>query len=228
MEPTVINHQSNLAENNSPASAAVSARIFTGFFSYLFHPIFIPVYASLFLIYIHPSAFAGFSEPEKKQTVLIILLNLAFFPLISVLLLKAVGFIDSVYLRSQKDRIIPYITSGIFYFWTYTVFRQQPQYPLLLTSFVLGIFLASSAALIANIYLKISMHAIAMGGWLGFFLIISNTQTMLMTWPIAAVLLLTGLVSSARLLTGSHKPNEVYAGILVGILTQVVAAVFIL
>jgi len=228
MEPTVINHQSNLAENNSPASAAVSARIFTGFFSYLFHPIFIPVYASLFLIYIHPSAFAGFSEPEKKQTVLIILLNLAFFPLISVLLLKAVGFIDSVYLRSQKDRIIPYITSGIFYFWTYTVFRQQPQYPLLLTSFVLGIFLASSAALIANIYLKISMHGIAMGGWLGFFLIISNTQTMLMTWPIAAVLLLTGLVSSARLLTGSHKPNEVYAGILVGILTQVVAAVFIL
>ncbi len=228
MEPTVINHQSNLAENNSPAPVTVSARIFTGFFSSLFHPIFIPVYASVFLIYIHPSAFAGFSEPEKKQTVLIILLNLAFFPLISVLLLRAVGFIDSVYLRSQKDRIIPYIASGIFYFWTYTVFRQQPQYPLLLTSFVLGIFLASSAALIANIYLKISMHAIAMGGWLGFFLIISNTQTMLMTWPIAAVLLLTGLVSSARLLTNSHKPNEVYAGILVGILTQVVAAVFIL
>jgi len=228
MEPTVINHQSNLAENKSPAPVTVSARIFTGFFSYLFHPIFIPVYASLFLIYIHPSAFAGFSEPEKKQTVLIILLNLAFFPLISVLLLRAVGFIDSVYLRSQKDRIIPYIASGIFYFWTYTVFRQQPQYPLLLTSFVLGIFLASSAALIVNIYLKISMHTIAMGGWLGFFLIISNTQTMLMTWPIAVVLLLTGLVSSARLLTGSHKPNEVYAGILVGILTQVVAAVFIL
>ena len=228
METTALNDQRNLDVKNSPASVTVSASIFSGFFSYLFHPVFIPVYASLFLIYIHPSAFAGFSEQEKKQTVLIILLNLAFFPLISVLLLRAVGFIDSVYLRSQKDRIIPYIASGIFYFWTYTVFRQQPQYPLLLTSFVLGIFLASSAALIANIYLKISMHAIAMGGWLGFFLIISNTQTMLMTWPIAVVLLLTGLVSSARLLTNSHKPNEVYAGILVGIVTQVVAAVFIL
>ena len=228
METTALNDQRNLDVKDSPASVTVSASIFSGFFSYLFHPVFIPVYASLFLIYIHPSAFAGFSEQEKKQTVLIILLNLAFFPLISVLLLRAVGFIDSVYLRSQKDRIIPYIASGIFYFWTYTVFRQQPQYPLLLTSFVLGIFLASSAALIANIYLKISMHAIAMGGWLGFFLIISNTQTMLMTWPIAVVLLLTGLVSSARLLTNSHKPNEVYAGILVGIVTQVVAAVFIL
>lgn len=146
METTALNDQRNLDVKNSPASVTVSASIFSGFFSYLFHPVFIPVYASSFLIYIHPSAFAGFSEQEKKQTVLIIL-NLAFFPLISVLLLRAVGFIDSVYLRSQKDRIIPYIASGIFYFWTYTVFRQQPQYPLLLTSFVLGIFLASSECL---------------------------------------------------------------------------------
>ena len=228
METTAINSRGNLSENNYRTPVSAGARLFTGFFSYLFHPVFIPLYVSLFLVYLHPSAFAGFSDAEKKQTILIIILNLVFFPLISVLLLKAVGFIDSVFLRTQKDRIIPYIAAGIFYFWTYTVFRQQPQYPLLLTSFVLGIFIASSAALIANIYFKISMHAIAMGGWLGFFLIISHTQSMLMTWPIAAVLLLTGLVSSARLLTGSHKPNEVYAGILVGILTQVAAAVFIL
>lgn len=228
METTAINSQGNLEETNKQPAVSMGARLFTGSFSYLFHPVFVPLYVSLFLLYAHPTAFAGFSDAEKKQTILIIILNLLFFPLISVLLLKAVGFIDSVFLRTQKDRIIPYIAAGIFYFWTYTVFRQQPQYPLLLTSFVLGIFIASSAALIANIYFKISMHAIAMGGWLGFFLIISHTQTMLMTWPIAAVLLLTGLVSSARLLTGSHKPEEVYAGILVGIVTQVAAAVFIL
>ena len=228
METIVIYKKGNLEETGVKPVVSLGARLFTGFFSYLFHPVFIPLYVSLFLVYLHPTAFAGFSDAEKKQTILIIMLNLVFFPLISVLLLKAVGFIDSVFLRTQKDRIIPYIAAGIFYFWAYTVFRQQPQYPLLLTSFVLGIFIASSAALIANIYFKISMHAIAMGGWLGCFLIISHTQTMLMTWPIAAVLLLTGLVSSARLLTGSHKPNEVYAGILVGILTQVAAAVFIL
>lgn len=228
METIVIYKKGNLEETGVKPVVSLGARLFTGFFSYLFHPVFIPLYVSLFLVYLHPTAFAGFSDAEKKQTILIIMLNLVFFPLISVLLLKAVGFIDSVFLKTQKDRIIPYIAAGIFYFWTYTVFRQQPQYPLLLTSFVLGIFIASSAALIANIYFKISMHAIAMGGWLGFFLIISHTQSMLMTWPVAAVLLLTGLVSSARLLTGSHKPNEVYAGILVGILTQVAAAVFIL
>lgn len=203
-------------------------KIFTAFFSYIFHPIFVPVYAIWFLVYIHPSAFSGFSEPQKRQVILITLLNLVFFPLLSVVLLKAVGFIDSILLRSRKDRIIPYIVSGIFFFWVYLVFKQQSQYPLLLTAFVLGIFLASSAALLCNIYFKISMHAIGMGGWLGFFLVISNTQTMLMTWPICLVLLIAGLVCAARLLPGSHKPFDIYAGLLVGLLAQFTAAIFIL
>lgn len=204
------------------------ARIFGNFFSYLFHPVFVPLYIIFFLLYIHPSAFSGFSEQEKKQTVLIILLNLVIFPLITVLLLKAVGFIDSLYLRTQKDRIIPYIASGIFFFWGYTVFKEQPQYPPVLTAFILGIFLASSAALLANIYFKVSMHAIGMGGWLGFFLLLFYRNSMLMTWPLCLALLITGLVCSSRLLLRSHEQKDIYGGLLIGILTQWVAAMVVL
>lgn len=206
----------------------IAARIFGNFFSYLFHPVFVPLYIIFFLLYIHPSAFSGFSEQEKKQTVLIILLNLVLFPLITVLLLKAVGFIDSLYLRTQKDRIIPYIASGIFFFWGYTVFKEQPQYPPVLTAFILGIFLASSAALLANIYFKVSMHAIGMGGWLGFFLLLFYRNSMLMTWPLCLALLITGLVCSSRLLLRSHEQKDIYGGLLIGMVTQWVAAVVVL
>ncbi len=206
----------------------IAARIFGNFFSYLFHPVFVPLYIIFFLLYIHPSAFSGFSEQEKKQTVLIILLNLVIFPLITVLLLKAVGFIDSLYLRTQKDRIIPYIASGIFFFWGYTVFKEQPQYPPVLTAFILGIFLASSAALLANIYFKVSMHAIGMGGWLGFFLLLFYRNSMLMTWPLCLALLITGLVCSSRLLLRSHEQKDIYGGLLIGMITQWVAAVVVL
>ena len=212
-------------DSNKPG---IAARIFSGFFSYLFHPVFIPVYIIFFLLYIHPHAFSGFSAVEKKQTILIILLNIVFFPLISVLLLKAVGFIESLYLRTQRDRIIPYIASGIFFFWAYLVFKNQPQYPLLLTSYILGIFLASSAALIANIYFKISMHAIGMGGWLGFFLLIARTNSMLMTWPLSIVLLITGFVCTSRLLSRNHEQKDIYLGLLVGMITQFAAAVAVL
>lgn len=191
--------------------------------SYILHPLFVPIYAMLFLVYIHPSFFAGFSPKQQGQTILISLVNLVFFPLIAVLLLKAVGFIPSIFLRNQKDRIIPYIASGIFYFWCYTVFKEQSIYPPVAASFVLGIFLASSGALIANIYFKISMHAIGMGGWLGLFVLIANSGSMLMTWPLAVVILLTGFVGTSRLLLQNHNPFEIYTGFLLGFIAQVAA-----
>lgn len=199
-------------------------RVFANFFSYIFHPVFVPLYVVGFLLYLHPTAFTGFDAAAKRQTFVIIAVNLVFFPLLSVLLLRALKFIDSIYLRTQKDRIIPYIASGIFFFWAYTVFKQQPAYPLILTSFVLGIFLASSACLMANIYFKISMHAAGMGSWLGVFILLLLKNDMLMTWPLAAVILITGLVFSSRMLLSSHTRKDMYAGLLVGLLSQFIAA----
>ena len=147
-------------------------KILAHLFSYLFHPIFIPLYAVAFLVFIHPSYFSGFSMAAKKQTLLIVFINAVAFPILAVVLLKAVGFIQSIFLKTQKDRIIPYMACGIFFFWAYLVFKNQTNYPLILSSFLLGVFLASSAALLANIYFKISMHATGVGGLLGIFLLI--------------------------------------------------------
>jgi hypothetical protein len=196
--------------------------------SYVLHPLFIPLYITAFLVYIHPAAFTGFSLMQKKQVLLIIALNVVAFPLISVLLLKAVGFIKSVYMPTQKDRIIPYMACGIFFFWAFTVFRQQAHYPLLLTSFLFGIFLASSAGLMANIYYKISMHAIGAGGLIGFMLVVSNTNSMHMSWPLSISILLAGLVCTARLIVSNHSQKDIYTGLIAGFLCQCAAAIYIL
>ncbi len=196
-------------------------------FSYLFHPLFIPVYFTFFLVYMHPSAFIGFSSTEKIKTVVIVALNVSFFPLICVLLLKAVGFVDSLYLHTRKDRIIPYIASGVFFFWAYTVFKEQPQYPSVLSAFIFGIFLASSAALIANIYFKISMHAIGMGGWLGVFLLLFYNDAMMMGGPLVTVLLLTGIVMTSRLILKAHHAFDIYTGFFLGLICQWTAYYFV-
>ena len=139
-------------------------KFFAHLFSYLFHPLFIPLYVTCFLIFIHTNYFVGFGINEKIWLLLRVSYSMIFFPLITVLLLKGLGFIDSIFLKTQRDRIIPYIASGIFFFWAYLVFRNQPEIPSILTSFTFAIFISSSAALMANIYFKISMHAIGMGG----------------------------------------------------------------
>ncbi len=193
------------------------------FFSYIFHPAFVPIYVIAFFVYVHPAYFSGFSAKGKLQTVLISAVNLVFFPLLSILLLKALGFIDSIFLHTRKDRIVPYMASGIFFFWAYTVFKKQEMYPPIMATFILGVFLAASAALIANIYFKISMHAIGMGGWLGIFLVIAKENSMLMTWPIALVLLIAGVVCTARLLVSNHTQKDIYVGLAVGFVSQLLA-----
>lgn len=192
--------------------------------SYVFHPLFIPFYVALFIVYVHPSYFTGVSSFNKTRVILSIGVNTIGFPMITVLLLKGVGFIDSIFLRTQKDRIIPYIASGIFYFWIYFVLRGQPGYPPVLVAFILGVFLAASASLIVNIYNKISMHATGMGGLIGIFLVIMQSNTMLMTWPLALALVIAGMVCTARMLVSDHTSSEIYIGFFTGLLAQLAAA----
>jgi hypothetical protein len=167
------------------------------------------------------------SLSHLNKALIIVTINLVLFPLLSVVLLKALGFIDSILLKTSKDRIIPYIACGIFFFWAYLVFKGQPRYPLLLTGYILGIFLAASGALMANIYFKISMHGIGYGTLVGFFLFLFYNDTMLMTLPLSIAFLITGIGSSFRLLLKAHQPMDIYAGILLGILSQWVAIWFV-
>ncbi len=199
-------------------------KLLASFFSYLFHPIFIPLYVTWMLAFIHPDYFVGFSTMGKYKILLLVAINAFAFPLITVLLLKGLGFINSIFLRTQKDRIIPYIASMTFFFWTQYVLREQNFVPRILVAFMFGVFISSSAALIANIYHKISMHAIGMGGMLGLFLVVMQQNTMLMTGPLTFVLLTTGIVCTARMIVSDHQPKEIYTGLMVGLICQFIGA----
>ena len=203
--------------------------ILAHFFSYIFHPLFIPLYAISFLIFFHPSYFAGFTAYEKYRVLLTTLLNTVFFPAFAVLLMKGLGFIKSIFLYTPQDRIGPYLSSMIFYFWAaWVFFKMDPQLALILPSFMTGVFLTTVVGLLSNIYFKISMHAMGMGGLLGLFLIIMIYNTMLMTWPLCIAVLITGLVCTSRLIVSNHTQKEIYWGLFFGIVCQLAAAVFIL
>lgn len=204
-------------------------RILAWIISVIFHPLFIPVYAGYYLAFLAPHFFSGYNSAQRFMIVLRIIINMVGFPFLTVMLLKAVGFIDSVLLRTQRDRIIPYIACGIFFFWLYLVFRNQPEIPVLMTSFVFGVFLASSAALIANIYYKISMHAIGCGGLTGLFLVMVYAYPpAVVTIPLIASILIGGLTCTARLIISGHSQKEIYMGLLVGLSFQYIAAIFLL
>ena len=221
--------QRQALENNEILSSTTDKhspiiRLLANFFSYAFHPIFIPLYVTWMLAFIHPTYFIGFSSMSKNKIFLLVAINAFAFPMIAVLLLKGLGFIDSIFLKTQKDRIIPYIASMTFFFWTQYVLREQSFVPRILVAFMFGVFISSSAALIANIYYKISMHAIGVGGMVGLFLVIMQQNTMLMTGSLTFALLITGIVCTSRMIVSDHQPKEIYAGLVVGLFCQFIGA----
>lgn len=220
-----IDQQNELKEINirelpqQPKALRVAAKII----SVIFHPLFIPVYISWFLINIQPYLFASFTAWEKTVVILRFLLMYSFFPLVTVLLAKGLGFINSIHLKTQKDRIIPYVACGVYYFWMWYVLKNQPEFPRETVTLSLAIFLASSAGLISNIYMKVSMHAIAVGVLSAFMMLLAFSQNIEYGIYISITLLITGLVCTARLIVADHTQKEIYVGLIIGIVSQIVA-----
>ncbi len=203
--------------------------VFAQFFSVIFHPLFIPFYVVAFLVYWHPSYFSGINDDVKLKLLLTTALNTIFFPAFAIVVMKGLDFVKSVFLHTQQDRIGPYLSSMIFYFWAARVFfKFEPELSPVLAAFMTGVFLTTALALIANIFYKISMHAIGCGGMIGIFIIIMFSNSMLMTWPLSIALLITGIVCTSRLIVSDHNQKEIYMGLVVGLICQFAAAIVIL
>ena len=201
-----------------PRNAAIRAA--AKIISYIFHPLFVPVYIAWFLITVQPYLFGSFTPTEKLITVLRFFIMYSFFPLVTVLLAKGLGFLDSIFLKTQKERVIPYIACGIYYFWMCYVLRNQDQFSKEVVQLSMAIFIASSIGLIVNIYMKVSMHAISAGIMVAFMILLSTTQPGNHTIYLSIVFLITGLVCTSRLILSDHTPAEIYTGLLVGCLSQ--------
>jgi hypothetical protein len=193
------------------------------FISFVFHPLFVGVMMAAYLIFVHPLYFVGFSEKEKMLKLLAVINNNVFFPLLVVALLRALGFNKSVLLKTQKERIVPYLASITFFFWTYYVFKNQPETPRVIVYMCRGMFFASSVALVLNNYYKISMHGIGVGGMVGLMALTLVDGSLYSGIPFMVAILVTGLVVTARKIVSDHQWFDIITGFLLGFLCQFVA-----
>lgn len=191
--------------------------------SWLFHPVFVPVYLVLFMLYAHPYLFAGFSPFDKWRTLLMAVIMFAFFPVVTVLLLRALKFVQGFQLKSQRDRVIPLVACGIWYFWIWYVWRNLPDYPAAAVELAGAVWISSVLALMGNIVMKVSLHAIAAGVMLGFLGLQAITGMVPMGGWLAAGVLVAGAVGSSRMLVSDHRPAEIYGGFFLGMVSFLAA-----
>ncbi len=209
--------------------------------SLLFHPLFIITYVTLFYLAVDPYSFGVHSLDSQVPFVLMIFFTTVVIPIIAVLMMKFLGLVQSFELSDSKERIGPYIITGIFYIWLSVNLINNVEMPKLYVVFILGSAIGLFMAFFINNFIKISAHGVGMGGALGFFLLLLRSpvdQVWLTLSPQSAIgipiiywfllaVLLTGIVGTARLLLKAHEPKEVFQGILVGLSAVFFALAFL-
>lgn len=184
--------------------------------SYLFHPLLIVTWYVLFLLYTNPFSFAGIPTPI---VIAVVFINTFMFPAVSILLMKKLGFVESLGMPDSKQRIIPLVATIIFYVWAYMAIKKI-NYPFTVKIFMLGTLASLFATFLINVFSKISLHMVGIGGALTammLLLIISPTDV---SYYFLVMIVLTGAVASARLYLGAHTMKQVYTGFLIGMLGQ--------
>jgi hypothetical protein len=209
--------------STSPSNQPAAVRYLAYFFSYVFHPIFIATYVIAFLLFVHPYVYNGFEQWKKSAQIFSVFFTTAFLPVFSVFLLWRLRlFTQSMQLRTAKERIIPYLLVMIYYFWMWRVFNNL-YVPPVTVHFFLGTFLGICGAWFCNIYFKISMHAVAMGGLVIFALLFSLQDNYSSGSYISLAFLVAGIVCTSRFIVSDHTAFEIYSGLFIGALAQLIA-----
>jgi membrane-associated phospholipid phosphatase len=194
--------------------------------SWIFHPMLMPTYA-LLLIFNHDTFFV-LLLPEKLKLVLagLIVANTLLIPLIFIWMMKKRGIISSYQLPERGERTFPFVVTALFYFATWFM-MQNLGLPGVYYIFVLGGATLIIIASIINLYWKISIHALGIGGLTGGFLALNYQMLLDSTMLILLLIFVSGLVGYARLKLNTHNQSQVYVGYAVGVTVMVGIVAFL-
>lgn len=212
--------------------------------SVVFHPLLMVTYMLLLLMWVNPYLFGipSVMAPQSMELLLRIFILSFFLPGFAIVMMRLLGFVQSVELKNQQERIAPYIVAGIFYIWLfYNLLKAGNVIPRVYTSFVLGATIALFLSFLINIFSKISAHAVGMGGMVGMVVITmlffshgtfhfnvgASHWEVNMIGVLIATIVLAGIVGTARLLLSAHEPMDLYGGYLVGFSAQMFALQFL-
>ena len=174
---------------------------------------------------------------------IIVFVTSFFLPVASIVLMRSLGIVESIEMEERKQRIGPLLAVGVFYLWMFISIKDNPAIGDLFKIACLGTCISLGFLFFLTIFTKISLHASAVGGTLAFvFLSIFKLQKtewyfnlteyvrhskfaeaeVDLEWFVAtkyiliAMMLITGLVCTARLQLQAHKPDEIFGGLLIG------------
>ena len=194
------------------------------FLSVILHPLLMPTILFGLLLFQVPAVLGmdAFSKSLRLSLLILIFVGTFMVPSLLIYYLYRSGYVKSLQLTNLADRRLPYFLTGIVYLFVAYLFTFQMQLISTLAPEV-GIMIGSMAVSILFVGIislswQISAHTVGIGGVVGLItsIMIKFSITELF-FPLLLLVLLTGLVASARLQLNAHTPAQVSAGLALGL-----------
>ena len=188
-------------------------------FSYIFHPVFMPLLGVAFYFSKSPRDIPREVIWSKlvSTTILTFLL-----PILLFFLLKNIRKVESIFLKTTKERVIPLFVNSIIIF--LMLRRVFPAYEFIeLYGFFMGILISNLACLIlALLKFKASIHMIALGGIFMYFIALSIHFSKDINGTLALLSIIIGSTATSRLHLGAHTVRELIIGLFIGVIPQLI------
>ena len=194
------------------------------FVSGLFHPLLLPL-ATLMLMFFTdpllramPGAFGYLATVLAVNTVA---------PALSLVMLHRRKRISDLDVSRREERAGPFGVVLLYYLLTFGVVYDASggRMPAVYLAFLLGLVAVLGVAWLITFRFKISMHATAASGVAGTLYAVQFVHQEPRPLLVCAALLCAGLVGWSRVRLGRHRPEEVYAGGILGFVGMAAAVV---
>jgi len=186
--------------------------------SIIFDPFIMPTWGFLLLLS-SPFYFSTFLVFQAKVFILSIVFASTFIvPVTTMSLIKYFSH-NELNFSNRKDRILPFLITAVSYYIGYFFLKQITFF----SSF--KIFLISAAITIILLLFisskwKISVQTAGIGGFIGIYLALCFRFSLNAFFPVCILFFICGMIGTSRLILKRHTPNQVYAGFLLGFITN--------
>lgn len=185
--------------------------------SFVFHPLIMPLLGVLFYFSKTPRFIP---ESIMKAKVFSVVILTFILPILLFFLLKTVNKVDSIYLKSTRERLIPLFINCVII--TLILIRVlTPNEIVELYYFFLGILCSTLACFILAIFkIKASIHMIAASGFFMFAIALGIHYQININGTIALMMVILGAIATSRLHLKAHTNQELIIGMAVGLFPQ--------
>ena len=186
--------------------------------SYFLHPLLMPWIAAVYF-------FSVATAPYQPTEIMYWLLSIVFWslllPLLLYVILKKLKVVQSIHLKTAKERIWPLLLNSIImiYLGFYVLSKSEC---VELHYFIIGSLVTLLIGLVLSVFeVKASIHMMAVSGTFLFIILTNLHFGISISKVVILFILIMGAMASSRLHLNAHTTKELIIGLIIGVVPQI-------